>query len=174
MGEDSPMAKVPNTYLARFYILDDVPYQGKPATLEHLKNHYIVFTVNLHGELEPYLQGMWAAAEPEIYEVLQYCYGFETVHDAASFTAYIKKCQVATTFYFNGSTDEPTAVQLKNLYIKQEFSRFVYENQGKSAAELKAAFGEFVKRTQPENVEFPTWRVGAYKLDNVVVGANER
>src|SRR5579862_6246023 len=129
---DSPMAKVPNTYLSRFYILNDLPYQGKPAILEHLRNNYLVFSANFHGKLEPWLEGMWRAVESDVRAVLQHCFGFEQVHDSASFIAYIKKCQVETTFFFNGSTDEPLAAQLKNLYIKQEFSKFVFENQGNS------------------------------------------
>jgi len=170
VSEDSPMARVPNTYLSRFCILLDVPYQGKPAVLEHLKSNYLVFEVNFHGQLEPYLEGMWKAIEPEVRSLLTYCFGFDKVHDTASFIDYVKKCQIETTFYFNGSTDEPVAVQLKNLYLKQELSQFVYENQGKSAAELKTAFEAFVARTQPENIEAPTWRPGAYSLAKAVVG----
>ena len=44
------MAKVPNTYLARFYILNDVFYQGFPAEEEHLKSKYLVFSSNFHGD----------------------------------------------------------------------------------------------------------------------------
>jgi hypothetical protein len=168
VSEESPMALVPNTYLSRFYLLDDVPYQGKPAVREHLKSSYLVFASNFHGELEPYLEGMWAAIEGAVRSLLRHCYGFEAVHDAASFVAYIQKCQVATTFFFNGSSDEPVAAQLKSLYLKQEFSRFALENQGRSPVELQAAFEDFVKRVQPENVENPTWRPGSYKLEKVV------
>ena len=170
VSEDSPMARVPNTYLSRFYILNDVYYQGKPAIREHLNNNYLVFSANFHGELEPYLEGMWNAIEPAIRDLLQHCRGFETVHDSAGFIGYIRKCQIETTFFFNGSTDEPLAVQLKNLYVKQEFSRFVFENQGKSSRQIQLAFQEFVARTQPENLEGPTWRPGAYKLENAVIG----
>jgi hypothetical protein len=107
VSEDSPMAKVPNTYLSRFYILNDVPYQGKPAILEHLKNNYLVFSVNFYGELEPYLDGMWRVIEREIRDLLEHCFGFEKVNDSASFIAYIKKCQIETTFFFVGPTPEP-------------------------------------------------------------------
>ena len=170
VSEDSPMARVPNTYLSRFYILSDVPYQGKPAILEHLNSNYLVFSADFYGELEPYLDGMWKAIEPAIRDLLEHCWGFETVHDSAGFIGYIKKCQIQTTFFFNGSTDEPLAVQLKNLYVKQEFSKLVFENQGKSAQQIQLAFQEFVERTQPENLAAPTWRPGAYKLENVVIG----
>lgn len=170
VSEDSPMARVPDTYLSRFCILLDVPYQGAPTVLEHLKSNYLVFEVNFHGTLEPWLAGMWKAIEPEVRSLLQNCYGFDKVTDCASFIDYVKKCQIETTFFFEGSTDEPVAVQLKNLYLKQEFSHFVFANQGKSAAELKAAFEEFVARTQPDNLEAPTWRPGAYQLETATVG----
>jgi hypothetical protein len=172
VSEDSPMARVPNTYLSRFYILNDVPYQGYPSTLEHLKSHYLVFSVNFYGELDDYLKGMWKAIETEIRGLMHYCFGFEHVHDEASFIGYIRKCQVETTFFFVGSTDEPLEVQLKNLYLRQEFRAFVYENQGRSAAGIQAAFEQFVKRTQPDNLTAPTWRAGAYTLENVVAGVN--
>jgi hypothetical protein len=171
VSENSPMARVPNTYLSRFYILQDVGYQGYPAILEHLKSEYMVCEINLHGELEPYLAGMWAEIQPEIMALLRRCWGSETVNDSASFIAYIKKCQIDTTFFFVGSSDESLAVQLKSLYLKQEFSKFVYENQGKSREEIQAAFVEFELRTQPMNTDAPTWVPGAYSLENVVKGA---
>ena len=167
VNEESPMAKVPNTYLCRFWVLSDVPYQGKPAFLEHLKSDYLVFSSNFHGELEPYLAGMWKALQEDVLAILWHCVGHEAVRDAKSFIEYVKKCHVTTTFFFNGSTDEPLVEQLKNLYLKQEFSRFAFENQGKSASELQEAFRGFVQRTQPTNLDGPTWAPGAYHLDRV-------
>ena len=167
VNEESPMAKVPNTYLCRFWVLSDVPYQGKPAFLEHLKSDYLVFSSNFHGELEPYLEGMWNTLQEGVVTILRHCVGHETVRDASSFIEYVKKCQVTTTFFFNGSTDEPLAEQLKNLYLKQEFSKFAFANQGKSARELQEAFRGFVQRTQPANLAGPTWAAGAYHLDRV-------
>ncbi len=40
VDSQSPMAKVPNTYLARFYVLNDVFYEGFPVVEEHLKSKY--------------------------------------------------------------------------------------------------------------------------------------
>ena len=63
LNEKSPMAAVPNTYLCRFYVLNDVFYQGSPAEEDHLKSKYLVFSTNFHGELDAYLQGMWDSAK---------------------------------------------------------------------------------------------------------------
>ncbi len=168
VSEQSPMAKVPDTYLCRFWVLTDTPYQGKPAFLEHLASDYLVFASDFYGELEPYLHGMWNAIETSIRAILWHCVDGETVKDAESFIKYMKRCQVTTTFFFNGSTDEPLAQQLKNLYLKQEFSKFAFANQGKGAKDLQASFLEFVDRTQPANITGPTWTAGAYHLDRVV------
>ena len=125
--KESPMQKVPNTYLARFYILEDVFYEDAPYELEHLKSKYLVFTSNFYGERDEYLRGMYKAMKEEIVEVWQDCYGFSkdrfTEND---FIQFIEDCQVDTTFYFNGSTDESLEEQLKALYLKQEFSKFVF------------------------------------------------
>ena len=168
LSDHKQMSLVPNTYLSRCWVLDDVPYQGDPASLEHLKSKYLVFSANFYGELDDYLKGMWNAVKPAIQFVLSHCVGFSGVNDEASFIAYIKKCQVKTTFFFNGSTDDPLAEQLKALYLKQELTKFAYENQGKTPANLQAAFREFVLRVQPENTARPTWKPGVCGLESVV------
>jgi hypothetical protein len=172
VDESSPMARVPNTYLCRMFVLDDVFYEGKPAAEEHLKSKYLVFVAELHGDLDTYLEGMWTHAEETIRRIWQYCIGFSHVHNARDFVRYIKKCQVETTFYFNGSTDDPLAEQLKSLYLKQELSKFVHAHQGQDAASLQHAFQEFVARTQPTNLASPTWRPGASSLESAVIGAS--
>jgi len=154
--ENSPMSKVPNTYLSRFYILEDVFFEDYPHELEHLKSTYLVFTSNFHGELDPYLEGMY------------HTIGFDKDKmDVNLFKSFIKKCQVETTFYFNGSTDDSLEEQLKSLYLKQEFSKFVFENGHKSAVELQTAFKEFVQMSKP-NEMLPTWYAGVEKLEEIV------
>ena len=165
LDQRSPMAGIPETYLARFYVLDDVPYQGSPARVEHLKSKYLVFSSNFHGELEPYLTKMWQNSEPWIRHIWQYCVGFESVQCAQDFIDYIQKCQVNNNLFFNGSTDQSLAEQLKGLYLKQEFSRFVYENQGRSAEQLQDAFARFLQYTRPDDVNGPSWPVAATSLD---------
>ena len=168
LDHQSPMAAVPDTYLCRFFVLDDVVFESKPAIDEHLKSKYLVFTSNFHGELEPYLRGMWQHAAAFLQRAFAYCVAFDEVKSEDAFVAWIKRCQVTTTFYFNGSTDEPLAEQLKALYLKQELSRFAAEQQGKPAAELQRAFEAFVERVRPTELEGPTWRAGATTLDRLV------
>jgi hypothetical protein len=173
-NELSPMAQVPNTYLCRFFVLDDVSYQGKPARLDRLKSPYLVFVAEIHGDLETYLQGLWDRARDLVNNVWKYGVGFQEVDTAERFIRYIKACQVETTLYFNGSTDDPLAEQLKSLYLMQEFSRFAYASANKKSEELQSAFQAFVRRTQPSNLAGPTWRPGTSDVTNSVIQGQEK
>ena len=190
VDERSPMARVPQTYLARYFVLDDVFSESLAGgdfwgTLydilsifsdkfrrralpkeDHLKSRYLVFSSNFHGDLETYLRGMWAAMQKEIREVWGYCYAFDQVHDADTFIAYIKKCQLNTTLFFVGSTDDSLEEQLKSLYLKQELAKFAVEHQGLPAAELQKAYQAFIRRVEPTNLAGPSWKPGQSTLCN--------
>jgi hypothetical protein len=181
----SPMARVPNTYLCRYYILDDVyteslpgggiwdtvsdiwPVLSRKSRLqalpheEHLQSRYLVFSSNFYGDLDAYLQGMWRNTEQDVRSVWQYCYGFDKVNGADSFTAYAKRCQLDATLFFVGSNDDPLDEQLKALYIKQEFSRFAQTTQDLPAAQLRQAYKQFMLRVKPRDVTGPSWPAGA-------------
>lgn len=170
VDEDSPFALVPNLYLCRMFVLDDVFFQGHPAAEDHLRSKYLVFVAEIHGELEPFLKGLWQHAEPSIRSLWQLCIGFQSVSSAREFVQYIQRCQVETTFYFNGSNDLSPAEQLKGLYLKQELAKFARAHQGQDAASLQRAFRSFVERVEPFNLARPSWRPGAGSLDVAVVG----
>lgn len=165
LNEHSPFAQVPNTYFARLFILNDVFFQqGDNIKRDHLKSKYLVFTSNFHGKLESYLEGMWNSSEQDIRNIWQYAVGFDKVNDATSFTEYIKKCQLTTTLFFNGSTDKSLKQQLKSLYLKQAFSEFVLLNQGKNATDLKAELEQFMQKVELDNLDSPSWVPGQAQL----------
>jgi len=164
----SPMSKVPNTYLSRFYILEDVIFENYPHDLEHLKSKYLVFTSNFYGDLDSYLEGMYRSIEKEIKIIWQDCYGFDSEKmNVNEFKKYIKKCQVETTFFFDGSTDDELNEQLKSLYLKQEFSKFVFENSHKNAEDLLKSFKHFIAESNPEG-SFPRWKPGVNNLEEII------
>lgn len=189
---NSPMAHVPQTYLCRFFVLDDVYTESLPSGCapdpftdflpvvpdsvrrntvpkeDHLKSRYLVFSCNFHGgadaDLDGFLTGMWEAINERISEIWGFCYGFDAVHDAPSFIAYMKRCQLKVSLFFNGSNDDPLPEQLKALYLKQEFVRFATDNQGKDAVQIRANLREFFQRTVPGDTVAPTWPAGKYRI----------
>jgi len=190
--EESPLAKVPNTYLARLFVLDDVYYESLPASdcvfnfsditslfsdsarkkalprKDHLKSKYLIFSSNFYGDLDAYLAGLWKnwsyvdynGNQHDVRHIWEYCVAFDRVTDTTSFIDYIKRCQLDASLFFNGSTDDSLQEQLKSLYLKQEFTRFAVEHQGKNAAEIQQDFKAFIERVQPENLTSPTWPPG--------------
>src|SRR3954454_19039344 len=96
----SPFAQLSSTYLARLVVMDDVVFVGAPACEEHLKSRYLVFETNFDGDLDTYLTRM-ARETPEFVDsVWKHCVGYPGIANPANFVAYIKKCQVETTFFF--------------------------------------------------------------------------
>ncbi|HEX8601597.1 MAG TPA: hypothetical protein VF774_03055 [Pseudoduganella sp.] len=188
MRDNSPMTSVPQTYLCRYFVLDDVYTESLPGNdmfgtlsdllsivsdkirtralpkVDHLKSKYLVFSCNFHGDLDSYLRGMWHAMEAEIREIWGYCYAFAQVNTADDFIGYMKKCQINASLFFVGSDDNPLDEQLKALYIKQELSRFAMRTQGFDAAELKKEYLSFIKNIEPENLSAPSWKPGQYRI----------
>jgi acyl-CoA-binding protein len=189
LHENSPMTAVPQTYLCRYFVLDDVYTQSLPGTelfgtftdlasivsdkvrldalpkIDHLKSKYLVFSCNFHGDLDTYLRGMWKTMEDDIRQAWQYCYGFAQVDNADTYIAYMKKCQVNAALFFVGANDDPLEEQLKALYLKQELSKFVMRTQGMPAAALQREYRAFIERVKPAELAGPTWLPGQYRLN---------
>lgn len=173
LASQSPLAKVPNTYLARVFLLNDVFYEGAPAIEEHLNNKYLVFSSNFFGDRDTYLAGMWAAIGDFLQDFLRHCVAFDAVRSSADFVSYIKRCQVNTSLFFNGSTDKPLPEQLKALYVKQAFIHFAYLSQhfryegAEGAGKLQAAFKRFVELIQIDDTSGPSWPLAAEEAPEI-------
>ncbi len=197
LHENSPFAKVPNTYLARLFVLNDVFYESLPGNdsivnlndvfsviwdrlrisalpkYDRLKSKYLVMSSNFHGDLDAYLGGVWdhfsytgftSGEERKVGYLWEHCVAFDQVNNKQDFIEYMKKCQLDAALFFNGSTDDSLAEQLKSLYVKQEFTRFAVENQGRDAAAVQTAYKAFVERVQPADLDGPSWRPGQSTL----------
>jgi len=137
----SPFAKISSTYLARLVVMDDVVYVGAPACEEHLKSRYLVFETNFDGDLDTYLTRM-AVETPEFVEsVWRHCVGYPGVSDPAAFVAYMKKCQLTTTFFFADVNDRTVEHTRRALQTQSAVTAFIEKYQGKPPAEMQREFG---------------------------------
>src|SRR5215467_1088028 len=141
----SPFARLASTYLARLVVMDDVVFVGHPACEEHLKSRYLVFETNFDGDLDSYLTRM-AKETPEFVDsVWKHCVGYPGLSDMAAFIAYMKKCQLTTTFFFADVNNRSVQQTLKALQTQSALTAFIEKNQGKSAAEIQLEFGGLLK-----------------------------
>jgi hypothetical protein len=142
----SLFAKVSSTHLARLVVMDDVVFVGTPAHEEHLQSKYLVFETNFDGTLDTYLERMAREAPEEVHAVWQHCVGYPGVKDPAAFAAYMKKCQIETTYFFADVNNKTVQQTLRALKVQSGMAHFIEANQGKSAGEIQAAFRQFLEK----------------------------
>jgi hypothetical protein len=141
----SPFAQLSSTHLARLVVMDDVVYVGAPACEEHLKSRYLVFETNFDGDLETYLTRM-AREIPELVEgVWTHCVGYPGLADTGQWIAYMKKCQIETTFFFADVNNKTVQQNLKALQTQAALAHFIEKNQRKNPAELQREFGALLE-----------------------------
>lgn len=141
-----PFGKVSSTHMARLVVLDDVVFFGMPSCEEHLHSKYLVFESNFDGDLETYLKRLATEAREEVHGIWQHCIGYPGLENVAAFSAYMKRCQVETTFYFADVNDKTVQQTLRALQTQSAVAAFIEKNQGKSPADLQKAFVNFSNR----------------------------
>ena len=141
----SPLARVTGTHQARLVVMDVVVYVGAPACEEHLQSRYLVFETNFDGDLDAYLMRMAAEAHEFVHSVWQHCVAYPGVDDPHAFAAYMKKCQVNTTFYFADVNNKTVKQNLQALQLQSALARFIERHQGEEPAVIQKAFGEFLE-----------------------------
>ena len=146
----SPFAKLSSTHIARLVVMDDVIFVGAPAREEHLQSKYLVFESNFDGDLDTYLRRMAEDIPTEVDTVWRHCIGYPGIRDVAAFAAYMKKCQLKTTFYFADVNDKTVQQTLHALRVQASIAEFIAAHQGKPAAEIQAAFQQLMEKIRKE------------------------
>jgi hypothetical protein len=141
-----PFGKVSSTHMARLVVLDDVVYFGMPSCEEHLQSKYLIFESNFDGKLDDYLTRLATEAKEEVDGIWQHCIGYPGLENVPAFIAYMKRCQVETTFYFADVNDKTVQQTLRALQTQSAVASFIEKNQGKSSADLQKAFVNFSNR----------------------------
>ena len=149
-GEGSPFALAPGTHLARLVVMDDVIYVGSPSIEVHLHSKYLVFESNCDGDLDSYLLGLATAVPQHLDAIWSHCVGYPGAANPQAFAAYMKACQIETTFYFAAVNDKSVPETLRALQTQRAVSDFIARHQGMNAALLQAEFAQFATRLKSE------------------------
>lgn len=142
----SPFAQLSSTYLARLVVMDDVVFVGHPAHEDHLKSRYLVFETNFDGDLDSYLRSMATKTRDFVNDVWKHCVGFPGTADIDKFIAYMKRCQVETTFFFADVNDQSVQSTLDALKAQAALTHFIEQHQGQRPEEVQRAFGRFYEK----------------------------
>lgn len=146
--EDSPFAMAPGTHLARLVVMDDVIYVGMPSCEEHLKSKYLVFESNCDGDLDSYLTGLADNIPSHLDAIWSHCVGYPTrgAADRHAFIAYMKACQLETTFFFAAVNDQSVQATLRALQTQTAVADFIAAHQGADPETVQRDFLDFAAR----------------------------
>jgi len=153
--EDSPFAVAPGTHLARLVVMDDVIYVGAPACEEHLKSKYLVFESNCDGDLDTYLNGLANSIPDHLDAIWSHCVGYPGAANRAAFVAYMKACQLETTFFFAAVNNKSVPESLRALQTQTAVADFIAAHQGADAATLQRDFLQFVAHLKAQPLPRP-------------------
>lgn len=125
IGINSPFSRSLRTHFARFAIIDQPYYNGRdpentlleaiggvnllePQPHDQITCPYIIVSIDFDpstpdakDEPRAYLEELWTLMPKELTAVFQYCYGFDTVKNAATFADFMIACQIETTMSYN-------------------------------------------------------------------------
>jgi hypothetical protein len=148
--EESPFALAPSTHLARLVVMDDVIYVGMPSCEEHLRSKYLVFESNCDGDLDAYLNGLADSIPDHLDAIWSHCAGYprQGATDRQAFIAYMKACQLETTFYFAAVNNKSVSATLCALQTQTAVTDFIAGHQGADPATLQRDFIEFAARVK--------------------------
>jgi hypothetical protein len=76
-------------------------------------------------------------------DVWKHCVGFPGTANVDDFIAYMKRCQVKTTFFFADVNDQTVESTLDALKAQAALARFMERQQGRPAAEIQQEFAKF-------------------------------
>jgi hypothetical protein len=142
--ERSPFALAPGTHLARLVVMDDVTFVGSPAHEEHLKSKYLILESNCDGDLDTYLTGLATTIPHHLDSIWSHCVGYPGAANPQAFVAYMKACQLETTFFFAAVNDKSLPDTLRALQTQRAVSDFIANHQGVEPARLQSDFKQFL------------------------------
>lgn len=141
-GADSPLARVHGTHFARWVVLDQLVYAGKPQRRDTWKAPRLLFTSNFDGALEPYLEALRTGLGPDGDAIFGRCAEYPGSADAAAWTAWLRARTVPSSLFFAAYGDQIVHEVQTNLELRARLIAFALETQGLPATELKARFTE--------------------------------
>jgi len=139
--DDSPFGKLPRTHMGRFVIVKDFyndPSWGQKE--EHLDLQYLIFTSNLDGDIDSYLDELCEVMAPQAREIWGRCVGCPENPKGAALKAYLKHNQIDCGFFY-AAYGTATVPEVKAaLRQRDQMIAFATRSQGLSPDELQEAF----------------------------------
>ncbi len=141
---ERPFDKVPGTHMARFVIVEK--FNCKPSYKqrhpETIACASLVFSSNLDGPIDAYLDVLCDALQPEAQEIWGRCCGSPAKCEGQALKKYLRHNQVNSGFFYAAYPDATVAEVKRTLAQRDALMAFATEHQGAPADQLQKAFVE--------------------------------
>lgn len=138
----SPLAKVSGTHIARFVIVPDFYNDPtwKQRYEEHLDLNYLIFTSNLDGNLDSYLDELCEKLAPEAKEIWGRCVGCPQSAEGPALKTYLKHNQIDTGIFFAAYGHATVGMVKQALREREKMIAFAIAAQGMEPEALQKNF----------------------------------
>ena len=136
--QTSPFAALPQTHFARWVIIRDWVNSRAQPRQDHLGCPYLIFTSNLHGSIDDYLDAL--CARPEAAAIWSHCAGCPQPVTDQALKAYLLHNQIDTGFFVAAYPTASVAEVKASLALREQLIKFAVSSQGMNAKALQSAF----------------------------------
>jgi hypothetical protein len=145
-GADSPLARLECTHFARWVIVEDLVNDPDQPREDHLPCPSLIFTSNLDGPLDRYLDVLCERLAPEAGEIWGRCVGCPDGASGPALKAYLLHNQIDTGFFVAAYPTATVAKVRGALALRERMIDLAIRGQSLSSAELQQAFAEELGR----------------------------
>lgn len=142
----SPLAVIDLIHLARFVVIDHLPFQGVPAKYDHLRSSYLLFACDFDGDSsDEIVVSMIRNTPTTMDEIWDHCVGYPSISTTATerLTSYFRQYQLQTSLFLADQPHARVPEILQALDLKRRFFDFVRDHPAdKPASELQRLFFE--------------------------------
>jgi hypothetical protein len=136
--QTSPFAALPQTHFARWVIIRDWVNNRAQPRRDHLGCPYLIFTSNLHGPIDGYLDALCDLKQAQA--IWSHCIGCPQPATGAGLKAYLLHNQVDTGFFVAAYPDASVEQVRASLALRGQVIAFVASSQGMDPPTLQSEF----------------------------------
>jgi hypothetical protein len=138
----SPLSRLPRTHLGRFVIVRDFHNDRSwhQRREEHLDLPYLIFTSNLDGDVDSYLDELCRELATEAKEIWGRCIGCPPSASGPELKDYLKHNQIDTGIFYAAYGQAPVGKVRSSLARREQMIEFARTSQGLDPAALQRKF----------------------------------
>jgi hypothetical protein len=142
LAAESPFARVGRVHFARWVIVPQLVEVGPPAPerQDRLKNEYLLFSADVDGALDPFLDELCEAIPEVVDAVYEHCVAYPGTADRQAFRRYMRHNQIETTFPFAAYPDATVPEVREALDLRRRLIDFAVRAQALEPAQLRDAY----------------------------------